>query len=64
MEQERALVWNEPDGSKIWIYPGMDEDLLLQVLIKARRTVRGQYPSLNSEDTINRILDMIDENYE
>lgn len=54
------ILWRHIDGSETVIDQNSTDWQLLRVLQEALRSIRGQYPSINSMETIDEILDYID----
>lgn len=55
------IVWRHTDGSSTTVDETTTDGQLLRVLREALRSIRGQYPSINSVETIEEILDFVDE---
>ena len=55
------ITWRHADGTSTDVDENTPETRLLRVLSEALRTVRGQFPSLNTHDTIDELLDLVDE---
>ena len=57
----KQIEWKFIDGSSIILTQESSLDDFLKVNKCALRAQLGQYPSINSEDTIDDILDFTDE---
>lgn len=59
---QKTIHWHHADGSVTSIDAYVSEHNLLRVLQEALRSLRGRFPSINSKETIDDILDFLDEN--
>lgn len=57
----QKIEWQHIDGSKTTIDQYTAEEDLLRVLYEALKSLRGQFPSINSMETLEDILDLVDE---
>jgi hypothetical protein len=55
------ILWVHKNGTSTLVDEDICDEDLLRVMEEALKTCKGQYPSVNSEDTIDEILDFIDE---
>ena len=49
------ITWKRRDGSTITVDRNINDDLLRRILEEAIKTMKGQYPSINSKDTIYQL---------
>lgn len=56
VNQRDQIVWKHMDGSLTLIRDDISDEDLLRVFEEAFKTMKGQFPSINSRETIEDIL--------
>ena len=53
------IIWKKINGTTITIDKNTDLLVIRDVLMDAKKTMKGQYPSINSKQTIRELVDFV-----